>query len=226
MKETVCETAEHDAAREGRAAARQDLAASRRVTARRARVACCGAVVLAVVASSAFMPAELFISRAASKAAFMPVAADEAAARRALESAFQMLRAGDFGGLYDALPAASRRRITRARFVDSLSRARGAYELERMEVAGAHVAGDLAVFDTVIYGRALRPFVADGRIEARQYMVREGGRWRVTTGDRQTVRPLLAAHPDLARRFPPHAPRLYVRRDGQWVELKGVGGRR
>ncbi|HYP54381.1 MAG TPA: hypothetical protein VEQ42_12610 [Pyrinomonadaceae bacterium] len=164
-----------------------------------------------------------------SNAVYATGAADEAGARRALESAFQMLRAGQYGGLYDALPSASQRRITRARFVESLNRARGMYELERMEVSNVSVAGDLAAADTVIYGRALRPIVADGKIVARQYMVREGGRWRVTTGDRQTVGPLLAAHPAFARRYPPRQPRVYVLRDGKWVDvttLAGGAGRR
>ncbi|HYO62245.1 MAG TPA: hypothetical protein VER08_01170 [Pyrinomonadaceae bacterium] len=154
------------------------------------------------------------------------LAADEAGARRALESAFQTLRAGRYADLYDVLPSASQRRITRARFVESLNRARGMYELERLEVSRVSVAGDLAAADTIIYGRALRPVVADGKIVARQYLVREGGRWRVTTGDRQTVGPLLAAHPDFARRHPPRQPRVYVRRDGRWVDVSTLVGTR
>ncbi|HEV2763257.1 MAG TPA: hypothetical protein VGV38_09815 [Pyrinomonadaceae bacterium] len=189
----------------------------------RARFASCVALVVAILV---FAFAVSGAGRAASGASYArAAAADEAGARRALEEAFRMLRAGDFGGLYDALPSASQRRVTRARFVESLNRARGAYELERMEVTAAHVAGDLAAFDTVVYGRALRPIVAEGKIVARQYLVREGGRWRVTTGDRQTVRPLLAAHPALARRFPFREPRVYVKRDGRWMALT-LGSRR
>jgi hypothetical protein len=63
------------------------------------------------------------------------------------------------------------------------------------------------------------PVEAEGKIMMRQYLVREGGRWRVTTGDRSTVGPLLAANPAFARRYPLTTPRLYVRRDGRWVEM-------
>jgi hypothetical protein len=152
--------------------------------------------------------------RAAARAA-----SDEGDVRATVERAFGQLRSGDYGGLYDALPTASQRRITRASFTGSLERARGMYELDRLEIAAARVAGDLAVVDSVVYGRTLAPFKADGKIVLRQYLVREGGRWRVTTGDASTVRPLLAANPAFARKYPLTPPRLYVKRDGRWVEM-------
>jgi hypothetical protein len=148
--------------------------------------------------------------------------ADEAEARQALERAFQMLRGGEYGGLYDVLPSASQRRISRERFVEALNRARGTFELDRMEVEAVRVAGDLAVVDTVVYGRALRPFQGEGKLVARQYMVREGGRWRVTTGDTSTVRPLLSANPSFARKFPPREPRVYLKRDGKWIDVNST----
>ena len=146
-------------------------------------------------------------------------AAAEAEVRGAVEGAFRQLRGGDYGALYDALPAASRRRLTRARFVSALERARGLYELDRLEINAVRVAGELAVVDGSVYGRARAPFEAEGRIDVRQYLVREGGRWRVTTGDASTVRPLLAANPAFARKYPLTTPRLSVWRDGRWVEM-------
>jgi hypothetical protein len=146
-------------------------------------------------------------------------ASDEGDVRATVERAFGQLRSGDFAGLYDALPTASRRRISRANFVSSLERARGLYELDRLEIGAVRVAGDLAVVDSTVYGRTLAPMKADGKIVLRQYLVREGGRWRVTTGDASTVRPLLAANPAFARKYPLTIPRLYVRRDGRWVEM-------
>ena len=147
------------------------------------------------------------------------VASAEAEVRGAVEGAFRQLRAGQYGPLYDALPTSSQRRLSRQQFVSALERARGMYELDRLEISTVRVAGDLAVVDANIYGRARAPFEAEGKIVARQYLVREGGRWRVTTGEALTVRPLLAAHPDFARKFPPREPRVFLKRDGRWVEV-------
>ena len=154
-------------------------------------------------------------------------ASAEAEVRGAVEGAFQQLRAGQFGSLYDALPSTSQRRLSRQQFVSALQRARGWYELDRLEISSVRVAGDLAVVDANIYGRARAPVEAEGKIVARQYLVREGGRWRVTTGEAATVRPLLAAHPDFAKRFPPREPRIFLKRDGRWVEMdQALRGRR
>ncbi len=146
--------------------------------------------------------------------------------RAAVNQAFEQLRAGDYGGGYDVLPTASQKRIGRAQFVEALERSRGMFELDRMEVDRVSVAGNLAVVDTVIYATLRRPVQAEGKIVSRQYMVREGGRWRVTTGDRSTVRPLLASNPSFARKFPPTEPRVYFKRDGQWISVETLGGAR
>lgn len=146
--------------------------------------------------------------------------------RAAVRQAFERLQSGDYGGVYDALPSASQRRVARAQFVEALERARGMFELNSLEIERVNVAGDLAVVDTVVYATLRRPLQADGKIVSRQYMVREGGSWRVTTGDRSTVRPLLAANPSFARQFPPTEPRVYFKRDGRWVSVETLGGER
>jgi hypothetical protein len=149
--------------------------------------------------------------------AFAHGASDEAGVRSAVESAFSRLKGGDYGALYDVLPTASQKKISRESFTRALERTRGMYELDRLEIGAVHAAGDLAVVDSVVYGRAKAPFEGEGKIVLRQYLVREGGSWRVTTGDRSTVAPLLAANPSFARRYPLTQPRLYVRRDNRWV---------
>ncbi len=149
-------------------------------------------------------------------------ASDEDDVRNAVQQAFQQLRGGDYGALYDALPTASQRRLPRDRFVRGLERSRNLYELDRLEVGTVRVAGDLAMADTIIYARARQPFEAEGKIVARQYLLREGGRWRVTTGDRATINPLLAANPAFAKRYPATEPRIYLKRDGKWVDLRTV----
>ena len=147
---------------------------------------------------------------------------DESEVRSLVQTVFEQLKAGRYGELYDVLPAASRSRLTRERFMSLLRGAGGMYRLDRLEVGAVRVAGDLAAVDTVMYGSVLRPVQAEGKIVAQQYLVREDGRWRVATGDRATVRRFLAAHPGFAKQFPLKDPRIYVRRDGRWVELTGV----
>lgn len=156
---------------------------------------------------------------------FAPASArpsDEAEVRGLVETVFEQLKAGRYGELYDVLPNASRSRITRERFVSLLRVAGGMYRLDRMEVGAVRVAGDLAAVDTVMYGSVLRPTQAEGKIVAQQYLVREEGRWRVATGDRATVRRFLSAHPAFAKKFPIREPRIYIKRDGRWVEVTGA----
>ena len=160
----------------------------------------------------------LSIATLSNSAAARP-ASDESDVRATVERAFSQLKGGDYGALYDVLPSAAQKKITRERFTGALQRSRNMYDLDRLEIGAVHVARDLAVVDSVIYGRARAPFEGDGKIVLRQYLVREGGRWRVTTGERATVRPLLAANPAFARKYPPTEPRVYVKRDGRWVAM-------
>ena len=154
------------------------------------------------------------------------VASGEAEARNTIKQAFQRLKGGDYNSLYEVLPAASQRRLSRDQFVRALERTRGMYELERLEIGAVRVSGDLGVVDSTVYGRGRAPFAGEAKIVARQYLVREGGRWRVTTGDQATIRPLLAANPAFAKKYPFSQPRLYLKRDGRWVdiskELQGI----
>jgi hypothetical protein len=153
------------------------------------------------------------------KAAPARVASSEAEARGTVERAFQQLKGGDYNSLYDVLPSASQRRVTRERFVGALERTRGMYELDRLEIGTVRVAGDLGMVDSVVYGRVRAPFAGEAKIVARQYLVREGGRWRVTTGDAATVRPLLATNPAFAKKYPFTEPRIYLKRDNRWVDV-------
>jgi hypothetical protein len=156
-------------------------------------------------------------------------ASDESDVRATVGRAFSQLKGGEYGALYDVLPSAAQKKITRERFTAALERSRNLYALDRLEIGAVRVAGDLAVVDSVVYARARAPFDGDGKIVLRQYLVREGGSWRVTTGERATVQPLLAANPAFARKYPPTEPRVYVKRDGKWVAMnelmRGARGR-
>jgi hypothetical protein len=96
------------------------------------------------------------------------------------------------------------------------------YKLDRLEIGKVRVSGDIATVDTVMYGRLLRPVESEGKIVAQQYLVREDGRWRVATGDRATVRRFLDANPKFAKKFPIREPRIYMKRDGRWVDVSKI----
>jgi hypothetical protein len=159
-----------------------------------------------------------------------PKASDEAEVRSLVQRVFEQLRTGQYGELYETLPAASKSRISRERFSALLQRSNGTYKLERMEVGAVRVSGDIAAVDTVMYGSVERPIQAEGKIVAQQYLVREEGRWRVATGDRATVGRFLAANPGFAKRFPIRQPRVFIKRDGRWIDLtsalRAAAGRR
>ena len=146
-------------------------------------------------------------------------ASDEAEVRSTVRTIFEQLRSGQYSELYDALPSASRARISRARFIEMLRRTSNIYKLNRLEVSAVRVSGDIAVVDTAMYGSVSRPVETEGKIVAQQYMVREGGAWRVATGDRATVRRFLASNPAFAKKFPIREPRIYVKREGRWVDV-------
>ncbi|HYO98757.1 MAG TPA: hypothetical protein VER76_00935 [Pyrinomonadaceae bacterium] len=182
-----------------------------------------GLLVALLLSSPSGVPAVV----AAAARAIVPVrvVASEAEARGTVERAFQQLKSGDYNSLYDVLPSASQRRLSRERFVSALERTRGMYELDRLEIGAVRVSGDLGVVDSVVYGHGRAPFAGEAKIVVRQYVVREGGRWRVTTGDRATIQPLLAANPAFAKKYPLTQPRLYLKRDNRWVDMtKELGG--
>ena len=147
---------------------------------------------------------------------------DQAEVRSAVRQAFEQLRSRQYGALYDSLPGASQRRLSRERFIRALRRTGDMYELDRMETGAVHVSGDVAVIDTVMYGRVARPVDGDGKIVTQLYLVRESGSWRVVVSDRATVRSLLADYPGFIRKYPPRDPRLYVKRNGRWVDLSAA----
>ena len=149
-------------------------------------------------------------------------ASDETEVRGVVERVFQQLKSGDYNALYDVLPSNSQRRLSRERFTGMLSRTRDMYDLERIEIGRVRTSGDIATVDTVMYGHVRKPFESEAKIVAQQYLVREDGRWRVATGDRETVRRFLAANPSFAKQFPIREPRAYVKRDGRWVDVSSL----
>lgn len=146
-------------------------------------------------------------------------AADEAEVRGTVQRVFQQLKSREYGALYDSLPSASRARISRARFIGALSRAQDLYVFDTIDVGPVRVSGNLAVVDTVLYGRVMRPIETEGKIVVQQYLVREVGTWRVATGDTGTIKRFLTSNPVFARKFPIRAPRIYVKQNREWIEF-------
>jgi hypothetical protein len=142
--------------------------------------------------------------------------------RSVVQRIFRQLKAGDYDALYETLPTAQQRRISRERFTQMLNRTRSLYALDRLEIGAVRTSGDLAVVDTVMYGRVFRPFESEGKIVAQQYLVREDGSWRVATGDRATVQKFLAANPTFAKKFPLQKPRIFIKREGRWVDVSAL----
>ncbi|HEY2963823.1 MAG TPA: hypothetical protein VGJ37_15495 [Pyrinomonadaceae bacterium] len=146
-------------------------------------------------------------------------ASDAADVRNTVQNVFEQLKARNYSSLYDLLPDSSRNRMSRDRFVSALQRAQDFYQLDRLEIGAVKVNGNLAVVDTVLYGRVVAPIQAEGKIVVQQYLLREDGKWRVATGDQSAVKRFLAQNPGFGKGFKIRAPRIYVKQDNKWVEF-------
>lgn len=152
-------------------------------------------------------------------------ATDQSDVRNTIQSVFDQLKSRDYNSLYDLLPGSSRSRMSRDRFVSALQRAQDFYQLDRMEIGAVKVMGNLAVVDTVLYGRVVNPIQAEGKIVVQQYLLREDGKWRVATGDQSTVRRFLAANPGFSKGFKIRQPKIYVKQNDKWVEFNAPRGK-
>jgi len=147
-------------------------------------------------------------------------ASDESDVRSTVQQVFEQLKSRNYSATYDSLPAASRKRMTRERFTSALQRAQDRYVLDRINIGSVKVSGNIAVADTELFGRVTKPFPTEGKIVVQQYLVREGGKWRVATGDTGTIQRFLKTNPAFGRKFPIKQPRIYVKQQDRWVEFK------
>lgn len=146
-------------------------------------------------------------------------ATDEAEVRGTVQRVFEQLKSRDYSALYDSLPSSSRSRMSRERFSSALKRAQDMYVLDRIDVGRVQVSKDIAVVDTVLYGRVTAPIAAEGKIVVQQYLVREEGKWKVATGDSATTKRFLASNPSFRAKFPIRQPRVYVKQGNSWIEF-------
>lgn len=150
---------------------------------------------------------------------------DESEVRSAIQRTFDQLKNGQYAALYDSLPSATRARLPKDRFVNGLQRSQNLFQLQRIDIGTVRVSGDIGVADTVMYAHIAKPFDGDGKLVVQQYVIREGGAWRVATGDNVTINRFLQHNPSFARRFPIKRPQAYLNQNGKWVAIP-PGGRR
>jgi hypothetical protein len=146
-------------------------------------------------------------------------ASDQSDVRATVQNVFEQLKSHNYDALYDFLPGTSRNRMSRDRFVSALQRAQDFYQLDRMDIGAVKVMGDLAMVDTVLYGKVVTPIQAEGKIVVQQYLLRENGKWRVATGDQSSVKKFLTDNPGFSKGFKIRPPRIYVKQNGTWVEF-------
>lgn len=127
---------------------------------------------------------------------------DDAEVRATVQSSFQLLKSGQYGALYDALPASARKNVSRDRFVQQMQKAHGLYRLDSIEIGSVHVNGNTATADTTMYGRVLKPNENEGKLVVRQRLVRENGAWHLAVNN--------------------SSPRIYIKRDGRWVDVTAL----
>src|SRR5215468_7240029 len=80
----------------------------------------------------------------------LAAASDESDVRSTIQQVFGQLKSGEYAALYDGLPATSRNRISKDRFVSGLQRTSNLYQLQRIEIGAVRVSGNLAVADTTM----------------------------------------------------------------------------
>ena len=143
---------------------------------------------------------------------------DQSDVRAAVQHIFDQLKNGRYEALYDALPASARTRISREQLVQGLQRTH-LYQLQRIEIGTVSVAGNLAVVDTTMFAHIAKPLDGDGKLVVQQYLIREDGKWKVATGNTETINRFLKSNPSFARRFPIKKPRALINQNGKWIEI-------
>lgn len=150
---------------------------------------------------------------------------DQSDVRAAVQHIFDQLKNGQYEALYDALPNSARTRLSRERLVQGLQRSQSAFQLQRIEIGSVSVSGNLAVVDTTMFAHISKPLDGDGKLVVQQYLIREDGKWKVATGDNETINRFLNSNPGFARRFPIKKPRAFINQNGKWIEIP-LGQRR
>ena len=145
--------------------------------------------------------------------------------RSTVQNFFSLLKAQKYAELHDFLPSQLQKQTTREQLAESLKRLDQFLTIERMEIGRIQQRGDYAVVDTTIYGNLKRAMnvngaeVKEGRVSVQQYLLKEDGRWRITTADNRTRDFFLKRNPEFKQQFQLTQPQFALKQNGQWSPL-------
>lgn len=145
--------------------------------------------------------------------------------RSAVQGFFSLLKTQKYSELYDALPAELQKQTTREKMTASLKRLDSFIGIERMEIGRVQQRGDFAVVNTTIYGSLKKPMnfngeeIKEGRTSVQQYLLKEGGKWKVVSADNRSQEFFLARNPDFKKQFQLTPPQFAFKQKGQWKPL-------
>ncbi len=146
-------------------------------------------------------------------------------ARGAVQNFFTLLKAQKYAELHDFLPSQLQKQTTREQLAESLKRLDQFLTIQRLEIGRVQQRGDFAVVDTVIYGGLKRAVnvngeeVKEGRVSVQQYLLKEEGRWRITTADKRTTDFFLQRNPEFKQQFQLTQPQFALKQNGKWTPL-------
>ncbi len=145
--------------------------------------------------------------------------------RGTVQTFFSLLKTQRYSELYDALPAELQKQTTREQTIASLQRLGAFIAVERLEVGRVQQRGDFAVVDTTIYGNLKKPMnfngedIKEGRTSVQQYLLKEGGKWKVVSADNRSQDFFLKRNPDFKKQFQLTAPQFAFKQQGQWKSM-------
>lgn len=145
--------------------------------------------------------------------------------RGAVQSFFSLLKSQKYSELYDFLPSQLQSQMSREQLTASLTRLGAYLTVERMEIGRIQQKGNFAVVDTTIYGSLKRTMningeqVKEGRISVQQYLLKENGRWKITTADNRTRDFFLKRNPEFKKQFQLSQPQFAFKQKGRWTPL-------
>jgi hypothetical protein len=146
-------------------------------------------------------------------------------ARSAVNKFFLLLKSQSYPALYEFLPSDLQRQITREQLAVSLRRLDSFITIERMEVGRVQQRGDFAVVNTTIYGKLKKPVkvngdeVSEGRVAAQQFLLREGGKWKVVTADNRTQSYFLKRNVEFSKQFQLAQPKFEFKQNDKWTAM-------
>lgn len=143
--------------------------------------------------------------------------------RGTVQNFFSRLKSQKYSELYDFLPSELQKQTTREQLTTSLKRLESSLTIERLEIGRVQQHSDLAVVDTTIYGSLKRAMnmngeqVNEGRIAVQQYLLKEGGQWKLVTADNRAKDFFLKRNPNFKQQFQLTQPQFAFKQAGKWT---------